>query len=44
MNILKAKQEELEEMLTRLREYNRGKAPKPNFSPEELKQVRRYQA
>ena len=44
MNLSKVKQEELEEKLERLKMYNQGKADKPNFSTEELWEVRRYQA
>lgn len=44
MNLSKQKQRILDEKLILLREYNQGKGPKPNFSTEELREVRRYQA
>jgi hypothetical protein len=44
MHLSRIKQEELEEKLKKLRDYNRGRRPNPKFSAEELKKVRRYQA
>jgi hypothetical protein len=44
MHLSRIKQEELEEKLKKLRDYNRGKGPNPYFSAEELIKVRRYQA
>jgi hypothetical protein len=41
---LKLSKEELERLDEWLREYNRGTRPKPNFSPEVLREIRRYQA
>lgn len=44
MKISNVKREELEEKLKLFRDFNHGKGPDPNFTSEELREIRRYQA